>query len=135
VRPFGDPEGATPIPVNQLQPGEERWTVSRDLVNYRSTLEVIKDLGMVCFDDIDLEVAKRTVERYSCSGDDMSSVRGETQSTVSFARREWRVQTVTRTVLTSTPTDFQLHAQLDAYEGAQRVHSANWQRVIPRDHV
>ena len=135
VRPFDDPEGATPIPVTQLQPGEERWTVSRDLVTYRSTLEVIKDLGMLRFDDIDLEVAKRVVERYSWSGDDTSSVRGETQSTVSFARGQWRVQTVTRTVLTSTPTDFQVHAQLDAYEDAQRVHSANWQRVIPRDHV
>jgi putative CocE/NonD family hydrolase len=135
VRPFDDPEGATPIPVTQLHPGEERWTVSRDLVTYRSTLEVIKDLGMLHFDDIDLDVAKRVVERYSWSGDDTSSVRGETQSTVSFARGQWRVQTVTRTVLTSTSTDFQLHAQLDAYEDDQRVHSANWQQVIPRDHV
>ncbi|MGH3981132.1 MAG: hypothetical protein ACRDST_00230 [Pseudonocardiaceae bacterium] len=54
---------------------------------------------------------------------------------MSFARGEWQVQAVTRAVLTSTPTDFQVHAQLDAYEGALRVHSANWQRVIPRDHV
>ncbi len=135
VRPFDDPEGATPISVTQLLPGEQRWTVSRDLVTYRSTLEVIKDLGMLRFDDIELDVTKRVVERYSWIGDDTCSVRGETQSTVSFARGEWRVQTATRTVLTSTPTDFQLHAQLDAYEGAQRVHSANWQRVIPRDHV
>jgi uncharacterized protein len=135
MRPFGDPEGTPPIPVTQLQPSEQRWTVSRDLVNYRSTLEVIKDIGMQRFDDIDLELAKRVVERYSWSGDDMSSVRGETHSTVSFTRGQWKVQTVTRTVLTSTPTDFQLHAQLDAYEDAQRVHSANWQRVIPRDHV
>jgi hypothetical protein len=135
VRPFDDPEGATPIPVTQLQPGEQRWTVSRDLVNYRSALEVIKDLGTRRFDDIDLVVTKRVVECYSWSGDDTSSVRGETQSTVSFARGQWRVQTVTRTVLTSTPTDFEVHAQLDAYEDTQRVHSANWQRVIPRDHV
>ncbi|HEX2289904.1 MAG TPA: CocE/NonD family hydrolase [Pseudonocardiaceae bacterium] len=135
VRPFGDPEGTPPIPVTQLQPGEERWTVSRDLVNYRSTLEVIKDRGTQRFDDIDLDVARRTIERYSSSDGDPCSVCGETQSTVSFGRGEWQVQAVTRTVLTSTPTDFQVHAQLDAYEGAQRVHSSNWQRVIPRDHV
>lgn len=135
VRPFEDAEGAQPIPVTQLQPGEERWTVSRNLVNYCSMLEVIKDLGMLHFDDIDLDVSKRSVERYSCTGDDPTSVRGETQSTMSFARGDWRVQTITRTVLTSTPTDFHLHAQLDAYEGPQRVHCANWQRVVPRDHV
>jgi uncharacterized protein len=135
VRPFDDPEGTPPIPVSQLQPGEQRWTVSRDLVNYCSTLEVIKDIGLQRFGDIDLDVTKQTVERYSWIGDDTSSVRGETQWTMSFARGDWRVRTVTRTVLTSTPTDFHLHARLDAYEGAQRVHSANWQRTIPRDHV
>ena len=135
VRPFEDAEGAQPIPVTQLQSGEERWTVSRNLVNYCSMLEVIKDLGMLHFDDIDLDVSKRSVERYSGTGDDPTSVRGETQSTMSFARGDWRVQTITRTVLTSTPTDFHLHAQLDAYEGSQRVHCANWHRVVPRDHV
>ena len=86
VRPFEDAEGAQPIPVTQLQPGEERWTVSRNLVNYCSMLEVIKDLGMLHFDDIDLDVSKRSVERYSCTGDDPTSVHGETQSTMSFAR-------------------------------------------------
>jgi uncharacterized protein len=135
LRPFDDPEGAAPIPVTQVHPGEQRWTVSRDMVNYRSILEVVKDLGVMHFDDIDLDVAKRAVERYSWVGDDTGSVRGETQWTISFTRGDWHVQTVTRTILTSTSTDFQLHAQLDAYEGDQRVHSANWQRVIPRDHV
>jgi uncharacterized protein len=135
LRPFDDPEGAPPIPVTQLRPGEESWTVSRDLINDRSVLEVIKDLGMLRFDDIDLDVTKRAVERYSSIGDDLSSVCGETRCTMSFTRGDWRIHTLTRTVLTSTPTDFHIHAQLDAYEGAQRVHSANWHEVIPRDHV
>lgn len=135
LRPFDDPEGATPIPVTQLHPGEQRWTVSRDLIHHRSTVEVINDHGVLRFDDIDLDLTKRAVERYSCLDDDLSSVCGETQWTMGFARGDWRVQTVTSTVLTSTPTDFHVHARLDAYEGAQRVHSSNWQRVIPRDHV
>jgi len=135
LRPFDDPEGAPPIPVTQLDPGEQRWTVCRDLIHHRSTLEVINDLGVRRFDNIDLEVTKRAVERYSCKDDDLSSVCGETRWTMSFGRGEWQVQTITHTILTSTPTDFHLHARLDAYEGAQRVHSANWQRVIPRDLV
>ena len=114
-----------PIPVTQLHPGEQRWTVCRDLIHHRSTLEVINDLGVRRFDNIDLEVTKRAVERYSCRDDDLSSVCGETRWTMSFARGDWRVQTITHTILTSTPTDFHVHARLDAYEGAQRVHSAN----------
>lgn len=133
--PFDDPEGARPILVTQLHPGEQRWTVSRVLIHHRSTLEVINDLGVRRFDDIDLEVTRQTVERYSCRDEDLSSVCGETQWTMGFARGDWRVQTVTHTILTSIPTDFHLHARLDGYEGTQRVHSTIWQRVIPRDHV
>ncbi len=46
-----------------------------------------------------------------------------------------KIRTETRTVLASTATDFQLHAQLDAWEGDRRVYSRNWQRSVPRDLV
>ena len=39
------------------------------------------------------------------------------------------------TVLTSTPTDFRLHAQLDAYEHDERVFAHTWRLTIPRDLV
>jgi len=52
-----------------------------------------------------------------------------------FARGDWKVETVTRTVLTCTATDFRLHAQLDAYEGDERVYADSWRLTIPRDHV
>lgn len=54
---------------------------------------------------------------------------------MSFARDAWAVETRTRTVLTSTATDFRLHAQLDAYEGDERVFAHSWRLSIPRNHV
>jgi putative CocE/NonD family hydrolase len=135
MRPFDEPEGAEPIPVTQLRPGEERWTVSRDLVRYASALEVVKDLGAVRFDNIDLEVTRRAEERYHWVGDDFGSVRGETEWRIGFRRGDWEVSTVTRTVLASTATDFVLRAELDAYEGDQRIAAYNWDRTVPRDWV
>jgi hypothetical protein len=41
-----------------MTPGEQRWTVSRDLVSYRSALDIVKDAGTVRFDDLDLEVTR-----------------------------------------------------------------------------
>jgi len=38
-------------------------------------------------------------------------------------------------VLTSTATDFHLYAELDAWEGRERVHSQTWSTTIPRDHL
>ena len=135
VPPLGEPEGAQPLPTTQVEPPRHRWTVTRDLVDYESALEVVKDLGVIRFDDIALDVTRRAVERYSWVADDMTSVRGETHWTMGFARGEWRIRTETRTVLTSTETTFGLHAQLDAYEGAERVYEHSWRLTIPRDHV
>ncbi|QUH02474.1 CocE/NonD family hydrolase [Saccharopolyspora erythraea] len=133
--PFGEPEGTPPLSETRLVPGDQRWTVSRDLVGYESALEVVKDLGVVRLDDIGLKLKRRAYERYSWVGDDFGSVCGENEWRMRFTREDWDVETVTKTVLTSTPDDFVLHAQLDAYEGSNRVLSKNWQHTIPRDHV
>ncbi|MBB5156912.1 CocE/NonD family hydrolase [Saccharopolyspora phatthalungensis] len=133
--PFGAPEGTPPLASTQLQPGEGQWTVSRDLVGYESMLEVVKDLGVVRFEGIDLAVTRRAYERYSWTADDFGSTRGEVEWNMAFERGDWSVRTRTRTVLTSTEVDFDLHAELDAFEGNTRVYSRNWQRRIPRDHT
>jgi uncharacterized protein len=134
-RPFDEPEGAEPISVTQIEAGTHRWQVTRDLIGYESALEVVKDLGVVRFDDIDLEVSRRAEERYSCVADDFESIRGETTWSMGFRRDDWAVRAVTRTVLTSNAKDFCLHAELDAYEGGERVLSRNWRTRIPRDQV
>ena len=84
---------------------------------------------------VDLELARRADERYSWVADDIGSVRGEVAWTMGFARGDWAVETRTRTVLTSTPTEFRLHAQLDAYERDERVFAHSWRLTIPRDLV
>jgi uncharacterized protein len=132
---FGEPEGAPPAPAKQITPGEQQWRVSRDLADYSSSLEVIKDLGLAHFDDIDLDVRRRATELYSWVGEDFDSVRGDIEWTMGFTRGDWSVRTSTRTALTSTATEFRLHAELDAYLGGERVFSKNWDRRIPRDHV
>ncbi|PFG39850.1 hypothetical protein ATJ97_2368 [Georgenia soli] len=130
---FGEPEGAPPISVTPLRPVEHAWTVTRDMVDLSGALDVLKDLGVVRFDGIDLTVTRRVHERYTFAGRDFCSVRGETDWTMGFGRGEWQVRTRTRTVLTSTPTDFQVLAELDAYEGERRVAAKTWSTTVPRD--
>ncbi len=134
-RPFDEPEGTPPIATTQITPREQQWQVTRDLVGYGSSLQVAKDTGLMRFDDIDLEVGRSAYQHYDWVADDFESVRGEAVSTMNFRRGDWSVRTVTRTVLACTGKDFLLHAELDAYEGDQRVFSKNWDDVIPRDHL
>lgn len=132
---FGEPEGAEPIEVRQLQPGEQDWSVHRNMVDLTGTLRVVKDLGVVHFPGIDLAVIRRAYEQYSFTAGDFGSIRGETDWILGFERDDWNVRTTTRTVLTSTATEFVLHAELDAYEGERRVASKSWSTAIPRDLV
>jgi hypothetical protein len=118
-----------------IEPEHHNWRVIRDLDTDVSTLEVINDSGTVYTRDIDLETGRKAQEWYTYQGDDFNSVRGETLWERSFRRGDWHIRTVTRTVLTSTTSDFFLRAELDAYEGDKRVYSQNWDTVIARDLV
>ena len=135
VSPFGEPEATRPVRTTVVRGGEQEWTVARNLANYESALNVVKDLGVVRIDGIGMQIARRAVETYGWTGDDFTSVFGDVEWRMAFSRGEWDVSTVTRTKLTSTETDFLLHAQLDAYERDRRIHSRNWTITIPRDQL
>ncbi|GAB3965742.1 CocE/NonD family hydrolase [Streptomyces sparsus] len=132
---FEEPEGAEPLATTRVRPPEQTWNVSRDLVGYRSALEIVKDAGTVHFDDIDLDVGRRAYERYDSVADKFDSVRGESAWTMTFRRGEWDVRTETRTVLRCTPEEFLLDATLDGYEADRRVFSRTWNLTFPRDHL
>jgi hypothetical protein len=132
---FPPAEGAAPTPVRQLTEPHHNWRVIRDLAGDISTLEVNNDNGVVYLEAIDLQMQRKVLEWYRFQDDDFSSVHGETLWERGFRRGGWRVRTVTRTRLSSTPSDFVVHAELDAYEDDQRVFAENWDVKIPRDLV
>jgi putative CocE/NonD family hydrolase len=132
-RPFGEPEGAPAVDTTQLEPREERWDVKRDLVGYRSELEIVKDAGTQRFEDIGLDVGRRAYERYTAVADDFTSVSGESTWTMRFHRDDWDVRVVTSTVLRSSENQFFVDATLDGYEGDRRVFSRVWNEKLPRD--
>ena len=132
---FTEPETAPRAATTQLTEPHHNWRVLRDLSTDVSTLEVTLDEGSYMLDDIDLLVRSSAREWYRSCNDDFTSLRGETHWVHEFARGDWRVRTVTKQVLTCDPTTFYLHAQLDAYEGEERVFSRNWLSEIPRDLV
>ena len=133
--PFPQPEIAKRLERTTLDPGDHKWIVKRDLATDVSTLEVIKDDGIVRIDDIDLEIESRTTEWYTYEGGDFSSMRGEVLAVRGRRRGNWSVRTVTRTVLTCSSTSFFVHATLDAYENGSRIFCRSWTKEVPRDHV
>ncbi|MGM7669321.1 hypothetical protein [Microbacterium sp. A93] len=91
-------------------------------------------------EDTDTEFRRGTEEWYSFRWNDVNSVRGEIKTVRRVERTDWGALVTTNTVLTSTPTEFVVDANLDAYEldaqrGDPRVYSQSWHRRIPRDLV
>ena len=130
---FAAPETGPGTAVTTLEPGEHNWIVHRDLATDTSTLAVINDNGRWRLDEIALEVEDRARELYVTTADDFASARGEVETVRSLRRGDWNVRTITRTSLTTDATMFHLHAQVDGYEGGERVYSRNFSEVIPRD--
>ncbi|MFC8828407.1 CocE/NonD family hydrolase [Streptomyces sp. NPDC057137] len=131
--PFDEPEGTPPLTTTQLTETEQRWEVKRDLVDYNAELKIVKDGGMVRFEDIGLDVGRRACEYYTSVAEDFGSVSGESTWTMRFRRADWDVRVETRTVLRSDEEQFFVDATLDGYEGERRVFSRTWNETVPRD--
>ena len=137
---FGEPEAAEPLEVTDVSPGEHSWRVTRDLATNESVIEVVNDQGEFLIEETGSRIRRATNEWYSFRWNDVNSVRGETRTVRRVEREDWGALVTTRTILTSTPTEFVIDAQLDAHEldaerGDPRVFSQSWARRIPRDLV
>lgn len=135
LAPFAEAEAAPEGSTTLIEPERHDWIVRRNLATDESTLEVNNDHGTYHLDEIDLTMQTRALELYSCWGNDFTSIRGDTFWQRTLSRGAWKVQTKTRTVLTSTKDHFRVSAELDAYEGEERVFCKSWSVEIPRDLV
>lgn len=128
-------EGAPPLEKAVLESQKIDWLVSRDLGTGESTFELDRDEGRYRIEEIDLEVSTHAYERYSVHDEDVDSARAEAHWEIALKRDDWEARTITRTLMSSSPTHFHLQATLDAYEGAKRVYCRSWDETIPRDLV
>jgi len=94
----------------------------------------VNDHGEVRFPTIDWAVRRSATERYAFRACDFTSPRGEVEAERRFRRESegFEASIRTRTVLTCDSESFHLEAELDAFEGGERVFRRRWDRKIPR---
>ena len=132
---FPPPEMSPPESRTTLRQGNRERSVTRDNLTGTTCFRINDDDGLARIDAIGLEVASSKTQIFHVEDHDPLSARGETLWTKEMARGDWRISTRTRIVMTATKTHFRLTAELDAWEGDQRVYARNWDQTIPRDHV
>lgn len=82
-----------------------------------------------------LDFGERMTRRFNLSDGDPLTARVEHDGEHYLRRGDWSVRVVIRTSMSSTATSFLVTRDLDAFEGAARVHSARSSAEIPRDCV
>lgn len=127
-----EPAAVQPLAIRQLSQPEKGKNITRDLVTGVTTMEILSDSGFSRTVETGLTNRRYAVERYSFDESDPASVRGETEMEFNLERDDWKIRTVVRTSLTSTATHFKSYAELDAFEGDERVFSRTYSKEIPR---
>ncbi|MEA2778735.1 MAG: uncharacterized protein QOK29_279 [Rhodospirillaceae bacterium] len=135
LRAFDPPEASQPIAHIPLVPYQRGRTVWRDVASGETIVEAVKNRGRFHLPDTKVTYAGKGVDRYIIRDDAPLSARMESSYTIDLEGEQWSTRTETRTVMTSTATEFLVSATLDAYEAGTRIFTKTWDARILRDMI
>lgn len=136
LAPFPEPEGTPPLAKTTLREPNSEFTITEDIRTGEIVLRNWYDEGKTVYNDYDGWSVESTHEEFfSIHPDDPNSAKCDITWTEKFSRGQWEVSSRTQTVVTSTPTHFNLEAKLEAWEGTQIAHEQAWRRSFKRNLV
>jgi hypothetical protein len=131
---FPPASGAALAPRKVLQPGEVHRTLAIDVGSGVERIEVLRDDGRALIEDIGVESGFRKILRYRIHPADPSSARAEAEYELIHRHSHgWDTTIRTRSAIGCTAEYYLLEADLEAFEGEERVFSRSWSERIPRD--
>ena len=131
---FKDTELGQPLATTQLRETRQTRTTSVDPESGNHVWEINADNGATRFDDSQLEMASRNLQRYTIHPEDPLSATAEYEWEWEYSRgKEWATKTWTRTEITCDQEFFHLKAESVAWEHDQKVFSKTWNQKYRRD--
>jgi putative CocE/NonD family hydrolase len=130
------PPAAAPGPREEgVRPDNTQRRIETDIGKGETLVTMLKDAGATRLLDIDLTVDNDTVETYRIRHGEPASAEGATRYRQRLTRGDWQIETRTATSLKLTATHFVVSAELEAYEGEERIFCRNESFTLPRDLV
>lgn len=125
-----------PLAAEVIAPPERgRVRIERTGDNGGATVEVVRNLGALRIDEVDLELKALGSETYEIAGDNPLQARSVANRRAEFLRHDWHAAVVTQSTLTLENDDWRLLATLDAYVGQACVFARRWDLSIPKTTV
>lgn len=135
LRPFEEAEGSPPLEQEVLRPDGSQRTVERDLATGESVMRIVDDFGKHRDKTHHLVTSTIARETYRIHPDDPLSAHADIHWTEELERGDWQVRTESRQKMWADREHFYVHAELEAFEGDERVFSRTWDKKIKRDMV
>ena len=133
LKSFPEPESATPLNKTMLRDPGSEFTITENLTTGEVVLRNWFDEGKTVYNDYDNWTVDSTHEEFfSIHPDEPNSARCDITWTENFSRGDWEISSRTNTVLTSTPTHFNLEAKLEAWHGDNLEHEQVWKKSFKR---
>jgi hypothetical protein len=126
------PDG--PLERRTLAPGAVHRVLTVDVGSAVERIEVLRDDGRSFIDEIGVETGFRKVLRYRVHPSDPASARAEAEyELVHRHARGWDTTVRTRSAIGCTAAEYLVEADVEAFEGGQRIFSHSWTLRVARD--
>jgi uncharacterized protein len=138
LRPFELPERAA-AETTELRPAPLKRIIERDRTTNETIHTVSSDRGdldsakLTRIKAIGLEVGHAMLKNFRIGEEDPGTAQAEIIQKTWFRRGPWKTRVETHSRFSSSPEDFQLEAELKAYEGDALFFTRTWTRRIKRD--
>lgn len=130
------PEPSNPDPLPRYiehQPGQTWRRVIRDLGEGRTEYHIHDDTGLEEVPGVGMIHGEIREEVWSIRPGDPLSMQGHCRWQTRMQRGDWSVRTLSQAWMSCTETEWQLRAEVTAWEGDQIVSERSFERTIPRD--
>ena len=140
LRPFEPPERAA-TETTELRPAPLKRIIERDRTTNETIYTVSSGRGdldsakLTRIKAIGLEVGHTMLKRFRIGEEEPGRAQAEIIQKTWFRRGAWNTRVETHSRFSSSPDDFQLEAELKAYEGDALIFTRTWSRRIKRDLV
>ena len=129
------PVTAPPLHIETLRPPRNERTVEYDLVSGETVVHIKDDFGEYKNLEHGLTTGQSAYECYRIHAYNPASCRASTHWTETLCRNQWSIRTETTTKLRSDKSNFYVNAQIDAFEGEQRIYERHWHRRLKRNQL
>ena len=137
VTAFPTPQMAPLVETDVIEPGVGTRKVERDIASGEQLVRVVEDGGTWYLVPADVTCADGVTWEARVHDDDPLSATA-TYRWHNRRRREdddYDVESRSKMTVRATPESFLIEADLDAFDGKQRIFSRRWDEIIPRDNI